>query len=65
MLHPEIEKIDSEVQTSLEYLDPETKEQFEEELRKLREDKFLLEGKIRGYLTLSKYSSWCLNANLP
>ena len=55
MLHPEIERIDTQVQTSLDDLSPETRAQFEEELQKLREDKSLLEGKIRGYLTLSKY----------
>lgn len=53
MIHPEIEKIDNQVQTSLEDISPETRAQFEEELHKLREDKSLLEGKIRGYLTLS------------
>lgn len=53
MLHPEIEIIDSEVQTSLEYLDHQKRQEIEKELRKLREDKSLLEGKIKGYLTLS------------
>jgi len=38
--------IDNQVQTSFDSL--------EEELRKLREDKEILEGKIRGYLTLSE-----------
>lgn len=57
MIHSEIdqlEKIDIEVQTSLDYLQSDTRGYFEEELRKLREDKSLLEGKIRGYLTLSE-----------
>lgn len=31
MIHPEIEKIDNQVQTSLEDISPETRAQFEEE----------------------------------
>ncbi|KAL4239586.1 TNFAIP3-interacting protein 1 isoform X1 [Mactra antiquata] len=53
MICSDINKIDHEVQTSLEYLSDQTRQQFEAELQRLREDKFLLEGKIKGYLTLS------------
>lgn len=58
MLSPdfELQRLDKAVQTSLTYI-PETesnRQQFELELQSLRDDKELLEGKIRGYLTLSK-----------
>ena len=59
MLESGLEKIDIEVQTSLSSLgnSSRTQEDLEQELTRLREDKSLLEGKIRGYLTLGKYSN--------
>lgn len=50
---PQLAKIDHEVQTSLEHLEEDSKRQAEEELKILREEKAVLEGKIRGYLALS------------
>lgn len=58
MLHPEIDKIDHQVQTSIEYLDTKDKLRIEQQLEKLREEKYLLEGKIKGYLTLSKFDKF-------
>lgn len=48
-----INSIEREVQTSLEYISTEESKKFRAELKNLKEEKKLLEGKIRGYLTLS------------
>ena len=50
----QINSIEREVQTSLEYVSKEDSKKFRRELENLREEKKLLEGKIRGYMTLSK-----------
>ena len=49
-----INSIEREVQTSLEYISKEDSKKFHQELENLKEEKHLLEGKIRGYITLSK-----------
>ena len=49
-----INSIEREVQTSLEFISKEDSKRFKEELENLKEEKHLLEGKIRGYITLSK-----------
>lgn len=49
----QINSIEREVQTSLEYISKEDSKRFRQELENLREEKKLLEGKIRGYITLS------------
>ena len=51
----QINSIEREVQTSLEYISKEDSKRFRQELENLREEKKLLEGKIRGYITLSKF----------
>jgi len=52
----DILQLDKEVQTSLIYVpENEEKNQLLAELQRLQEDNHILEGKIRGYTTLSKH----------
>lgn len=54
LIKSDLTKMDSQVQTSLRFLDDRSREEFEQELHSLREDKTQLEGKVRGYLALSE-----------
>lgn len=51
----DLDALDIAVQTSLEFIEDKKKAELEEELQQLRDDKYILEGKVRGYLALSKH----------